>query len=324
MKKKIYVVLIIFPLLCSCSNKGEFENKSTNEDLEYQSNIETEDDSLTQGMDMGINIQKVRRDESTGEIQFGSLLGKEIVYSGEELEFGLTMYMNGASKDVKNVTLLTMLMVDNEFVPFSYDEGEKAVLHKIEIEKATDIQKLISFKPDNLEKDKLYNFMFIGVPLISSYVHQEDEIHVMNFSGKIKSNVESTENDNDTSSMCIEGYFFDTCKNVYNKELHEISEYNGIVMDYILQNEKGDLYYMGDYQEGNYITLLFCDDKLYNGFNGCNRLYVEKNLEGQVHMKIDMTSLTEGSHTFYAVTIGMDNEGTVMDCLKSIKTEVVK
>ena len=69
-----------------------------------------------------------------------------------------------------------------------------------------------------------------------------------------------------------------------------------------IYSDNTDYYFTSDISEGENETLLFCDGKLFAGFDKSEYFFWEGKGE-YVNMKLDMDTLTNGAHTFFAVTI---------------------
>lgn len=314
MKKVLWCVLFII-LLCGCSD----EENTIAIDESVQSDTDTLP-SIKEGLAAYMNIHSVKTDATTGAVKYGTFLDKQIVYEGEELELGVSVEFDIPNEECESVTALLMLVVNNELTPFSLDNSEKEMLQEVVLDNGKDKTMLLSFKPDNLGTNQTSDWIIAAIPLLDEYAHPAEETVVISCHKQI---ISCADNSQAVSNQpCENGYFFDSTVNVYGKKLNEISKYNGTIQDYILQDNKGDWYYMGDNTEGKYLTMLFCDNQYFNGFDGTYNLMVNKTSAEPVHKKVDMSSIENGNYNFYTVTFYFKENGKYSGCFKSLNTEV--
>ena len=322
MKKIMLGIIITMSLLCGCDN--EKDNVINDKETTSESETESQDSNIdvNRGIGTFLNIYKITRDEATGEIKYSYFLDDYISYDGNKIELGIAMYIDPVSNKYDTVKAMSMMVVDDQLVPFTIDDSEEKLVHNITLENAKEARKLISFSPNNLEKGEEQEWAIILVPLLEEYNHVPDEAMAAFYHKKITSTVEKTNTvDKDYFDK---DYFYDTTKNVYDKELYEICKYNGAVRDYILLGKDNKWYYTSDqHVGGKVVTLLFCDGELYDGFNGKYSLLIDKTMDGQqVHKEIDTLKLTSGKHEIFAVILTYDENNEFKDAHKSLVGEI--
>lgn len=319
MRRVLCCLISFFFLLCGCSNgTGEISN---NKEQITENNIEDNNIDPNLGMSLFLNIFKVNREKETGEIKYSLFLDDVINYNGNKIELGIDMSINtGRNKD-ELMEAMVMVVVDKQLIPFTIDGSSEGIVHRITLENSAVSRKLVSFYPNNIDKGEEKEWIFLLIPVLEEYAHIPDEVMAMGYDKKIISTVEKS-NIND-SKVCSKGYFYDTAKNVYGKEIYEICEYNGSVNDYLLQDEDNKWYFMSDsHYGGEIVVMLFNDGELYEGFNGKSSLCIEKTVEGQqVHMEIDTSKLGEGEHHMSAIVLSYGAKGELERVSKALVLE---
>lgn len=331
MRKTLFSVVVSALLLCGCDNDIQEVNDNNEITTQDESTTATnattattetvdQNNEIKKGIGVGANFYNVRRDEETQKIKYSTILDEHITYEGGDLELGVSLFIDVPNLQNEKIQAVAMLAIDGQLVPFSIEGGENAVTHKIELENRESKKKLINFIPSMIEKDETAELAIIVVPMLESYVNVPDEVAVIKYNKSILSTVEKT--DKNQIKYCSDGYYFDTAKNVYGKELYEICPYNGAVQNYILEDKEGKWNYMSEYGKGKLIVLLFCDGELYNGFDGSYGLVIDKTEKTLVHKQIDMSKLSEGIHKIFAVVLPYDENGELDRICKSLAGEV--
>lgn len=309
-------------LLCGCDNQSNDNaiTESDNETSSVESDAQDNDEGKV-GISTYTNIYRIQRNETTGEAEYNYFIDDCITFDGNALEFGISVSVNTYDSRYETVDALVVMVVDGQLIPFELaDEGEKLV-HNITMNNGQERREIISFSAENIEKDEKKDWTLCVIPLLEEYRYVPDEIVVAYYNTAITSTVERQESSG--STYCTDGYYFDTSENVYGKSLYEISEYNGVVCDYILKDKNGNLSYMGDHDDGRLVTLLFCDGQLYNGFSESYGMITEGNSGEQVHRQIDTSGLSAGTHEMFAVALEYDEDGKLSGVYKSLTEEVL-
>lgn len=324
MKRCFFSIIVSVILLCGCSGEGQVSNynKELNSGNERITTATGEQSGgLKRGISAWSNIFKVSIDETTQEIKYGYILDDYIVYNGDELELGLSITIDVPSMQEEKIEAVAMMVIDGQLCSFSIEGGQKDITHKITLENRKEERRLINFIPSMIEKDNKAEWVIIVVPMLESYGHTLDEVVVVTYNKQILSNVDKKVNGE--NAFCSEDYYFDTAKNVYGKELHDICPYNGTILNYIIEDKGGNWNYMSEYTKGKMRVLLFCDGVLYNGFNESYGLFIEKEEQELVHKQIDITKLSEGRHKIFAVVMHYDENNNLKAVYKSLTGEII-
>lgn len=319
MKRVLCCIMLSIMLLCACSNR-------TGEDMDHKDQItenKTEDNNQDPNIGMGLflNMYKVNKGKENNEIKYGAFLEDVINYDGEKIELGIDMSIEASGSRDELIEAMVMMLVDEQLIPFTIDGSSESIIHKITLEDSEVSRKLVGFYPSNLDKGEEKEWIFLLIPVFEEYAHVPDEIMAIGYNKKIISNVDKTYVNE--SDFCDKNYFYDTAKNVYGKEIHEICEYNGAVNDYIIQ-DNNKWYYMSDsHYGGKIMVMLLCEGELYEGFDGKFGLSIEKTVEGQqVHMEIDTSKLGEGKQHMSAIVLAYDADGELRRVNKALMVEL--
>lgn len=322
MKKILWCTVLISIFLCGCSknNRTDIEINRIKENIESEKNSE-QIEQMQYSTEFATNLYKHVVDETTGESKYGLLLGENITYSGKNIELGADLYVNMGNDRYTDIPLLCMLLLDGKMIPFSIDNKEEADIQYISIQNGEEKMYPLNFKPVGVSDTEIKKLLFIAIPFYNyenTTIFENDilycEKNIVSLAGELVSE--------DYESGI--GYFIERdLEKIYNKSLKEISEYNGELTDYIIQNDDSKIYYMGDYDSGEYETFLFCDGQLYGGFD--NRYYLKwsKAEEGYVNKEIDMGSVNSGRHILFTMTVCFNDDGGVRAVVKAINKEVI-
>lgn len=245
-----------------------------------------------------INCYKVVEDEEIGEQKEGFILDDLLKYDGGrmKLKVSLGMFLDDSYEEIP---VLLMVFLDDHLIPFSLAGKEEALLHELSLENNKDCHTYIEFVPVGASDIEEKSLSVIAVPFYDKPETSISENDILKYTVGIISENGSLEEE---SGGLSDDYFIADMTTVYQKELHEISKYNKIVADYLLFDAEGSFCYSGDYLAGEYVTFLFCDGKLYPGFNGESYFLWEKEDDNFVHHKIDLEDLEKGKHIFFTIT----------------------
>ena len=318
MRKIVVVLIVSMILLCGC-NKGAEKVIDNNEIISETASKISGGHNVDPNMGIMVyqNIYKVKKEEN-GDITCGSILGDNINYDGNKIELAMDMSIT-TGKDLGGMMeAMVLMVVDKQLIPFSMEDSKEALVHKVELENTVTSRKLISFSVNNILKGEEKEWAILLVPLLEEYAHVPDEVVVGIYNKKIESSVDGT--DIAEKELCKEGYFYDTVENLYGKSLIEICQYNGAVIDFILQSKDGKWYYTLDSRSTEkLVVMLFCDGELYDGFNGKSGIYIDNTVEmQQLHMEIDTSKLEVGKHEIMALVLEYDDEGNFNGARKSL------
>lgn len=326
MKKIIFSVVASMMLLCACDSTTK-DNEDINNTIDNQqetASVEittSKSDAMNQGIQTAVGAFGIKRDADTGEVKFGSLpASRKIVYKGEELELGIRMFIKVPVLKDEVVQIVAMMMVDGQLVPYSIEGGEKSLTHILKVDNGGEHDTIVNFSADMLDINEESEWVFIGIPVLVDYGHTVNQRTILWCSEKITSTEEKT--NSEEYIYCSDGYFYDTTMNVYGKKLHDICPYNGAISDYILQDKDGNWNYMSERVDGKSIVYLFCDGKLYDGFDGKYGLIIDKADNGPVHKHIDVSEIPAGKHEVYAVVVKYSKFGVIKEVVKSLISEV--
>jgi hypothetical protein len=300
--------------LGGCSEKEEVENVSIHHDEE------TVTEEKMYMSNFSINFEKIVVDEESGETKYEMFLDDDIVYNGTDVQL-LTYFTIGmGSPDYEEIPLMAMLLLDGKYIPFSIDDNEETKIHYFETINGEEQTYTLKFKPYGVSKTERKEIQFIIIPFYSKKDTALQENDILEIKKGIISESEDLEIEESMTEISYE--IIEDLKQKYNKDLHEISPYNGAIFDYIIQNEDGSVYYMGDYDNGSYSTYLFCDGELYNGFDNQYCMNWTKKQEGYVNKAIDTSGLSKGEHTLFAVTVSYNEDGTILNAMKAMNTNI--
>lgn len=322
--------LILAMCLCSCgkdsnkksdaktdniTNPTENNNVNDNEidDMEQVTDVNTNDDSNSLTSGLYINFYQY-----TDEEKKDKKIYDDFIFIGQKMNFEMSTTINLAGYNSDTIEVMAMVLVDNLPVPFVLENSDEKIINVFEITNGEELKQNFSFTPKNIKSDE----SIMTVLLIPCYNQMTTDIYnnsVILQSKYLSSEVETAKGQEIVYSndyIQIE----DTTE-LYGKTLNEISEYNGFICDFILENEDGKLYYMGDKQEGDYITYLFCDGELYGGFDGLEYFAWKKQESGYVNKEIDINGLASGKHYMFAVTC-KNTDGVMSVVEKSLNTEI--
>lgn len=321
MKKVSILILIMSILFTGCSGKSSYTDKGTEIKATEEKTDEEQSSENTEGFSTNLssNLYKTQIDSDTGERKFGLFLGENILYEGNEVEIGAGVCADMGLESYTEIPILCMLVLDGRLIPFSVDGSSNEITHKLSVNNAEEKRFTLKFMPYGVSENEEKQLLFIAVPFYDKNSVELYENDLLYCAKKIESL-----NGNLDAENYQEGkdYFFeDDIKTYYGQELPQVSEYYGEVFDYLVQTEKGELYYIADYPEGKYETIIICDGELYNGFDGCPYLIWDKKENGYMNKKIDLTNLEKGSHVLSVITIDNNYQDNYM-VFKSMNMEV--
>lgn len=321
MKKVSILILVMSILFTGCNGKSSYTDKGTETKLTAENTDDGQSSENKEGFstELSSNFYKTQVDSDTGERKFGLFLGENILYEGNEVEIGAGIRADMGLESYTEIPVLCMLVLDGRLIPFSVDGSPNEITHRLLVNNAEEKKFTLKFMPYGVCENEEKQLLFIAVPFYdknSVELYENDLIYCAK-------KIESSKGNLDAENY-LEGkdYFFkDDIESYYGQELPQISEHYGEVFDYLVQNEKEELYYVADYPEGKYETIIICDGELYNGFDGCPYLIWDKKENGYMNKKIDITGLAKGSHVLSVITIDNNYQDNYM-AFKSMNKEV--
>lgn len=295
--KKIFCCLCLIMFLCGCGKNKAMDTDISTKNLQVE---EKDDGDISVQKQSGgfINCYQVVKDEENGTTKEGLILENLLEYDDSKINLGvsITFFFD---ESYEQIPVLMMLVLDDRLIPFSMSGKEEDLFHEFVIESNKEYYTYIDFLPIGVSNIEEKNISVVVIPFYNKSEITIGENDILKHTMRIISQKESIEAE---SYNLSDDYFIADMTTVYQKELHEISKYNKIVTDYLLFDAEGSFYYSGDYLAGEYVTFLFCDGKLYPGFNGEAYFLWEKEDDNFVHHKIDLEDLEKGKHIFFTVT----------------------
>lgn len=323
MKKLFCIVLLLLSLLCSCRNKEVKENESTTEIMSTsKTDIDTNaySESTEETFSSSMRFYEYVLDETTGQGKYGSFFGDPIKYRGKDTNLVVGLRIDKPKSFSKDISMMCIMLLDGQLIPFSINGEDKQLVNYIMLENGKEAKYHLDFTPYGISNVEYKEIMFAVIPSYLDYEIDIDENHILYDSHQIISESEEVSREEYKEG---EGYFFDEVENMYGKHIWEISKYDGGIRDYIIQKDDGKIYYMADYMDGEFVAFLFCDGKLFNGFDGEYYLKWSEDSQSYLHKEIDVSSLDVGNHIFYVVTVDVTKDYEFFDFKKSMNKEVV-
>lgn len=258
-------------------------------------------------------------DETTEKYKYGRFLGEDITYRSKDTNLAVSLSLDMGKSDYKDISMLCIMLLDGQLIPFSMSDENKQLVNYITQENGREVKYHLDFTPYGINMEEEKELIFAAIPFYDNEKVEIYENGVLYHSKKIISESEEISRDEYKEGA---GYLFDEVENMYGKPIWEISEYNGEISDYIIQKDDGKIYYMADYMDGEFVTFLFCDGKLFSGFDGEYYLKWNENSQSYLNKEIDVSSLDEGKHILFAVTVDITGNNILFGVNKSMNKEV--
>lgn len=288
-KKRTAVVVILCIMLCGCG-------KLNNEDIGKLYGNNSNDSYKVIWYS---NILEASDNNDTATAGFPI---ENIVYSGNDVKLGISVTVNNEKMGNENIKLMCFLLINGTPVPFSVDGGERKCTNYTEVINGSEKVMQAEFYPYGIDEED-NDVIFVGVPFYDIAETQEPSENMVVYCKKnITSQVGATEKA-DMHNVSQTYFCSDITTDTYGKELYEISPYNGSIKDFIVKNDDGSMYFLGDYKASAGITYLFVDGEFFNGFDGNSSLGWDSTGKRFVNAVIDCSSLEPGVHSIYAVTV---------------------
>lgn len=311
MKRRCVIAIMAMCLVLSaCGNPSK---NNTNE-TEAQQNSEVYEVEEVTYM---ANMYKCVKDEQTGKEKYGLLLKEPLTYKGEDFSFGASMYIQNRKLEDDNIPVLCILLLDGIPIKFSIDGNEQGISHEVMLQNGVETRFKIELQPYGVTEEPK-DLVLLGIPFAKKEKITVYENTVLCCSNEIVSASGSLKGDKKKKTKC--SYVGDISE-VILSEIEAQGLENGqeqYINNYIY-SDNTDYYFTSDISEGENETLLFCDGKLFAGFDKSEYFFWEGKGE-YVNMKLDMETLTNGAHTFFAVTI--ENVDGVISANKSLNKEI--
>lgn len=298
MKKVIAVIMMICILLCSCDSKSNSDNKTDTKVLEES----------TEGYKVTWNSNMLENNDSHSMIE-------RITYLGNDISIGISVMVNQENKGEIEIPMMCFMLINGIPIPFSLDGGEEKEINYLYLTNGIEKTIIADFYPYGIDENDS-DIIFIAIPYYQLQKTIELSDNMILYCKKvISSEIGSTEKINmDFAS----DYFVtnDTVK-TYNKELYDISPYNGAIKDFIVQKSDGDVFYLGDYKDSDGKTYLFNNGDFLAAFSGDCCMLWDCNGGRFINSKLDKSRLNKGLNSIFAVTVRSDD---VVLARKSLNT----
>lgn len=323
MKIRFCYIFLLLAVIWNCTGcNSEPRGSETKENI---GNRDTEQEVTSAdrqySTEFATNIYKCVVNPATGQKKYALYLGENIVYSGEPLEIGVKLYAKMGDSSYDKIPVLCMLILDGKMIPFSLDGDENGMLHTLTIKNAAEGMYSVIFTPYGVSGQEPKQLLFMAIPFYDKKEVTIFENDILACQKKIIS--EGGELPPEIYEPGSGYIFTEDLYSIYQKNIQDISDHAGEVMDYIIQSDNGELHYTADtaYEPGQYLTILVCDGELYNGFDDRPYLLWEKKEGGYMDKQIKTEGLTKGKHTIFAVTVDFTNDNFCM-VRKAMNTEV--
>ena len=317
MKKIIWYAIIILCVFCACTRKENYEKI---DETETGTDATSQLESTGYTLSYFTNFFEYVLDETTGQYKYGRFLGENIKYRGEDTNLAVGLSIDMGKSDYKDISMLCIMLLDGQLIPFSMSDENKQLVNYITQENGREVKYHLDFTPYGINMEEEKELIFAAIPFYDNEKVEIYENGVLYHSKKIISESEEISRDEYKEGA---RYVFDEVENMYGKPIWEISEYNGEISDYIIQKDDGKIYYMADYMDGEFVTFLFCDGKLFSGFDGEYYLKWNENSQSYLNKEIDVSSLDEGQHNLFAVTVDITEDNILFGVNKSMNKEVI-
>lgn len=322
MKKLFCAILLILPLLCSCKNSKE--NEITTETISTsESDIETTTsaDNSEHSVSYYTNFYEYVLDENTGQSKYGRFLGEPITYRGEDTNLVVSLNMNTGNSECKDISMMCIMLLDGQLIPFSINGEDKQLVNYIIHKNNTEVKYHLDFIPYGISTTEEKELYFVAIPFYLNNKLEIEDNYILYNSHHIISESEDLSREEYKDGAW---HFTNDVESVYGKPIWEICEYydNGSIYDYIIQKDDGEINYLANYDDGEFVTFLFCDGKLFNGFDG--EYYLKWRVEqSYLNKEIDVSSLDKGNHLLYVVTVDITRDHDFFAIQKSMNKEVI-
>lgn len=310
MRIKYAIIVLVFSVLLSSCGRS---NEST-----QISNVETEQNMDTKEVICLTNLYKCVIDEKTGKEKYGLLLNEPFVYKGSPFSIGASLYINNEITEDKDISVLCLLLLDGIPIPFSMDDNKLDILQSVVLQNGIEKKVKIDTEPYGVSKESK-NLIFLGIPFANKENNEVYENNILYCTNDIVSEKENLPVKG--SELQYKSDYIDNIDEMIENVTSGTDNSNGqnrYIHNFIYTSED-KYFFTSDINEGKNETILFCDGKLYEGFDDSSYFLWEGKSEF-INMKIDTSKLTAGKHIMSVVTI-QDNDGFIT-ASKSLNVEV--
>ena len=290
----IIKIFLLSTILSSCGNINDYTNDEMN--LVQNSNV-----SVEKEVSCIANIYKCVKDEQTGKEKYGLLLNESLVYQGGVFSIGASMYIKNEMIDDKDISILCVLLLDGVPIQYSIDGSKSAVMQYIMLQNGVEKRIKIDFIPDGLS-EKSKNIVLLGIPFAEKEKITLYENDILYCAQKI---VSLYDNNLECDEIIQPTYnYIESIDEVIRDEIKEqglIYEQEKYIHNFIYSNEVGE-YFTSDIKEGKNETLLFCDGKLFPGFDK-KEYFLWQGKDKYINMEVNTETLSKGEHVMFVVTV---------------------
>lgn len=289
----IIKILLLSTILSSCGNINNYTNDEMNLVQNSNASVEKEVSCIA-------NIYKCVKDEQTGKEKYGLLLNEPLVYQGGTFSIGASMYIKNEMIDDKAISILCVLLLDGVPIQYSIDGSKSAVMQYIMLQNGVEKRIKIDFIPDGLS-EKSKNIVLLGIPFAEKEKITIYENDILYCAQKIVSLYDNSECDEIIQPTYN---YIESIDEVIRDEIKEqglIYEQEKYIHNFIYSNEVGE-YFTSDITEGKNETLLFCDGKLFSGFDK-KEYFLWQGKDKYINMKVNTDTLSKGEHVMFVVTV---------------------
>lgn len=286
------------------------------------------------------------------------LRGVPIEYETGEVEIGISRYSSyekdGNLLDI-DIYLYTMVVCNDEFIEFGIEGSEKSIVQKMVVENNENVTYDINFTPYGLIEDGEVKAKVLIFSQPSKYSVDDNgragwmenpspdgfEFTIVSTNGgKAPENTLSicNENYNVNKFSIVDDHYTENEDREYLFS-HNIPSFGGNPEeDFIVEKEDGTYQFMairnleqwikdddGDIDAENisesYITVLFCDGKLYPAFDRSYIFSWETVGMNTVVKELDLSGLEKGEHELFTYTYYINNKAGIRSQMTNIVIE---
>ena len=332
MKNNIKLLFMLILILCLCMGCSNAYEDATSKEATSNDNEETtkENIKITEYAGSPLYNYIIRNG-----VEKKGVAVNNIEYNGSpiKLSFDYT-YMNTDNTSVE-IDEVFFVIVNGELCMTELASGTKDYVHyrKSLINQKTNIDFYIY--PHRLDENSINDIIICKVP-IGKDTEQYGRGNMNNikyggtmFHRQIVSNVSLTGDvEYETDNVMIDSF-----ENIYGKSIEEMmasQEHEYVNKQQLMfKTEEGYMYTcvpiiyanMSRVEECSRYTLLFCDGKLFNGFDGKCMLSWTTESDKLSHKLIDVSSLEKGTHEIYVISVNALNNDIEYSDVYTIEVE---
>lgn len=317
MKKALICIVAVVVIGCGVFMLKD-QSVNLNKETEIQSTEKISEENLTEEQEtissknddsqitvgtFGV-LKKCKIDPETGKKMYGTILDGKLSYEMGNMQIGASTIFTLNGLDISEIPVVSMLLLDGNFIPFSMDGSSYKELHEYTMKNNEESFVNIEFLPLGVSETEEKKLWFITIPFYDSADVSEYQNLVNSACADIQSKggplkiQDINKSDEYTLNEDLKQF-----GNYENDIINEVNMYK----DCVIQTDDGEVWFIAKHDKGKHTTLLFCDGKRYEGFDGTDSLIWENDKDSYVIKKIDISGLSTGKHTLFSVTLD-DNE----------------